>query len=184
MAFFALKPKYNSKRGAMTNRNRLSTTIIMAFSTAVLLLAGSSCYTIIRHPRITQNDHYQRPENNRCFDCHTENEVYRFHHPVNISRPPISWDDSHYDPWWYDGYWSDENIYDSQYRNTLRPGGSKAIGSDGRVRAVRPVSGEILPPSIKVDDSRNKQAPKEKKDETPASEKRKLRPKKKKKKDG
>jgi hypothetical protein len=153
----------------------------------VLLLAGSSCYTIVRHPRITQADHYQRPESNRCFDCHTENEVYGFHHPVNISRPPIGWDDSHYAPWWYDVYWSDDDTYGSQYRDMLRPGGSKAIGSDGRIRVVNPIPGETPPPSIKVDDGRNKEAPeknKEKKEETPASEKRKLRPKKKKQKDG
>ena len=184
MAFLTLKLNNNSKRGAMTNRNRWGTAIITAAGAAVLLLAGSSCYTIIRHPRITQDDSYQRPEHNRCFDCHTENEIYRFHHPANISRPPIGWDDSHYYPWWYDAYWSDDDSFGSQYRNTLRPTGGKAIGSDGQIRTVKPAGGETPPPNVKVEDSRTKEAAKKEKEATPASEKRKLRPKKKKQKDG
>jgi hypothetical protein len=110
--------------------------------------------------------------------------VYGYHHPVNISRSPIGWNDAHYIPWWYDLYWTDDDTYGSQYRNTLRPGGSKAIGNDGNIRAVKPAPGQTPPPSIKVDDGRDKESTKKKKDEKPASEKRKLRPKKKKEKDG
>jgi hypothetical protein len=48
----------------MTNRIRLRAIILIFAGMTVLLLAGSSCYTIIRHPRIAQADH-QRPEHCR-----------------------------------------------------------------------------------------------------------------------
>ena len=166
----------------MTNRNRLATIIITVVGAGVFLLTVSSCYTILRHPRIAQADH-QRPENNRCFDCHTEDEVYGYHYPVNIGRPPVDWHDTLYAPWWYDAYWSNDDTYGSRYRDTFRPGGNKSIGGNGGIRAIKPVPAETPPPSIRVDDGRN-DANKREKGETPDSDKRKLRPKKKKKKDG
>ena len=180
MIFLTSKKNNNSKRDAMTIRIRRATLILSGIGTCMLLLALSSCYTILRHPRITRAGH-QRPDNNRCFDCHTDEEIYYYHQPMTLGRPPVDWDDALYTPWWYDMYWSEDDPQGSRYRETFRPGGLKSIGPAGRIRSITPSPVEPPQPSLKVETDQD-DSDEKKKDDTPASEKRQLRPEKKKKK--
>jgi hypothetical protein len=170
----------NSKRDAMTIRIRRGALLLSGIGAFAALLVLSSCYTILRHPRIAEAD-YERPESNRCFDCHTDEEVYYFHYPANLGRAPVYWDDALYSPWWYNVYWSEEDTQATRYRDSLRPGGPKSIGSDGRIRTIKPLPMEPPPANANVEPDQN-QPEEKKKDEPPASEKRQLRPEKKKKK--
>jgi hypothetical protein len=72
-----------------------------------------ACYTLLQHPRLANMD-YSRPESDRCLDCHTASELWRFHHspstPVYAGTARSSWG-YYYDlPWWYDAYWDYDEV--------------------------------------------------------------------------
>ena len=165
----------------MTNRNYRPHWILLGLFLCAVLPVMSACYTIMRHPRIAEADH-QVTNNYRCLDCHTENEVYNYHHPITISRPPVDWDDALYAPWWYDAYWPDDNGSEKRYRDNLRPSGGRLPGGDTRIRTVKPPTITPPPADLKIDSDRKSSDEKRAK-ETPRSKERRLRPKKEKEKD-
>jgi hypothetical protein len=60
----------------MTSRYRL-TLIAVAIC---CVLAAPACYTLLEHPRLASLD-YQRPDDKRCANCHTSEEIWAFNNP-------------------------------------------------------------------------------------------------------
>lgn len=102
----------------------------------LLALALPACYTILKHPRLDPGA-YDSYEPNRCYQCHSEDDLWRFHH-----RPGSRlWGRSYYDPWgyyydtpwWYDYLWYYEAPEGTEtvplHRRSLRPRRSREKSS-------------------------------------------------------
>ena len=87
----------------MTIRYRLLLTAVIVSSAAAI----PACYTIMEHPRLAKLD-YARPEEKRCSNCHSNEEIWAFNNP---SKKPThqsystAWIKYYDTPWWYDKKW-------------------------------------------------------------------------------
>jgi hypothetical protein len=166
----------------MTNRIHKTFLLLTTLTALLLILAASSCYTILRHPRIVEAG-YERPSGGQCSTCHSDEEIWQFHHPHTRYYDPHfdGWQSFYYLPWWYDDYWFYADSEDPEtiplLRRSLRPKESKRNDVEIFRDNTRPISGKEKYSSPVGND-------KEKKDsEKKSSEKRSVRPKRKKKKD-
>jgi hypothetical protein len=157
---------------------------------AALLCAIPSCYTILKHPTVLEED-YTQAETQRCTDCHYESDLWHYNHPHTPFRSGIGYRDPwvrYYDiPWWYESSWFYNDVKNPEtmplHERTLRPGEDKSPISPGHGEFIGP------PPSQKPGVSTVKtkiETKDEKKDDAESSTKdetRSIRPSKKKKKD-
>ena len=116
----------------------------------LLLVFLPACYTILKHPRLEQ-EQYETYQPRRCYQCHSEDELWRFHH-----RPGFRlWGRSYYDPWgyfydvpwWYDYLWYYEPPGGGEtvplHRKSLRP---RRYREKGTVIE----GGELMGPGVKA----------------------------------
>jgi hypothetical protein len=79
-------------------------------SVAALLLitaTAPACYTLLKHPRLASLD-YERPGSNRCIECHSSADIWKFNHSKNMRTHNGTGGDwsAYYDvPWWYERRW-------------------------------------------------------------------------------
>ncbi|MCK4774104.1 MAG: hypothetical protein KAT30_04940 [Candidatus Krumholzibacteria bacterium] len=81
--------------------------LVAALLSATVL---SGCYTLLKHPRLAHMD-YQRPDDKRCANCHSSEEIWSFNHaPGTPSYAGYSgkWADYYDIPWWYQRVWDFE----------------------------------------------------------------------------
>jgi hypothetical protein len=87
----------------MTIRCRFILTAVIVSSAAAI----PACYTIMDHPRLASLD-YARPDDNRCSNCHSNEEIWAFNNPSKKpTHESYSWAwIKYYDTaWWYDKKW-------------------------------------------------------------------------------
>ena len=87
-------------------KTRRTVSIAAAAVWAALLIPA--CYTLVSHPRV-KHDAYEEVSDRRCSQCHSDTEVWSYHHPpkhfyVYDERYP-AWGQYYNVPWWYNGYW-------------------------------------------------------------------------------
>ncbi|NIM19496.1 MAG: hypothetical protein GTO51_03845 [Candidatus Latescibacteria bacterium] len=155
------------------------------FSVLILVLTVSSCYTILRHPRIAEAD-YERPSGVRCITCHTEDEMWQFHRPSTRYIYYPGWQYYYDTPWWYDSYWYHTDPVDPE-TVPLRWRSFRATRDKGGDSGIRPgtLRGQTGNTKLKSpDDAENKEKGSEGDKNKSKSDKRSIRPTKKKKKDG
>jgi len=103
--------KCNRYKGLLTNRIRGGFPVLFLIAAiAALLLGTSSCYTLLKHPRVAQTE-YEHDENmdSGCLSCH---DYYAIYPPA--PRPP------RLPPWWLDHEWGNE-LETVPIREGLRP---------------------------------------------------------------
>jgi hypothetical protein len=87
----------------MTIRCRFLLTAVFASGIAAL----PACYTIADHPRLARLN-YARPDDNRCANCHSDEEIWAFNNPTgqpthkSFSRAWMRYYDT---AWWYGKRW-------------------------------------------------------------------------------
>jgi hypothetical protein len=94
-------------------------------------LASPACYTLIKHPRV-ETATYEEVQDNRCTSCHSDDEIWGYHHPpaqrVYSLGQDGSWEYYYAVPWWYDSYWyfvPSESGTPPLHGRDLRPGTEK-----------------------------------------------------------
>lgn len=86
----------------VTQRSRILAGVIALV--AMMLLPA--CYTLFRHPRLSQLN-YRRPDSSRCQACHATDDLWKYTHPWSQRRPDrvASWAEFYDLPWWFEGRW-------------------------------------------------------------------------------
>jgi hypothetical protein len=160
---FQLLYKFNRNKAVLTNRIRTHLVVFPLILAAVVVLCGtSSCYTILKHPRVTQLPYDEDPMDVGCLSCHDD----IIHPPPRPIRPP---------PWWLDHEWGNE-LETVPIRPGLRPDKGKIDDPPHKIPLDPPSGVKIRPGDpVKKDDADNKKEKQDSKDRT-------IRPKKPKKK--
>ena len=102
---------------------KLHRRILMVIAVLATATVTPACYTLLRHPRVLRVAQYEDVEDQRCKNCHAEEEVWGYHHSphhyyVYDARYP-AWGVFYDIPWWYNANW----YYDqSQPAATTPPG--------------------------------------------------------------
>jgi hypothetical protein len=160
----------------MTKRTRFLPVLI----TGVALTATPACYTLLKHPKVKRVV-YEDVDDNRCSTCHSEQEVWGFHHPPNRTYPDSGYDAwwNYYEvPWWYNSYWyydPDGPVTIPLPERQLRPGEEKDLGTTTTGGGTGGTTRVKLPTSPSGGDTKTKA-----KNDDNESKKRTVRPKKKK----
>ncbi len=123
--------------------NGIHKRFFLVLAVIAIVLTACSCYTILRHPTIIEED-YEMPSDDRCTTCHTEDEIWGFHHPGTRYWDPVfpGYRDILDVPWWYDDYWFYTDFDDTEsvpiYRRSLRPEQDKGVNQGIRTGTFRP----------------------------------------------
>jgi hypothetical protein len=169
----------------MPNRFRALPIVFSAAGAFIVVLVFSSCYTLLKHPPLS-DVHDEQESLGQCANCHSEEDIWYYHHPSTrhfyIDSGYPSWY-YYYDlPWWYDAYWpyTDENLPETVpiYRRSLRSTGDKQEGLIGP--PIQPPIQAQPPQSPLKAKPKSKPEPTEKQE----TKRKSIRPKKKKKEDG
>jgi len=128
-------------------------------------LAVSSCYTLLKHPKVKRGA-YEEVSDNRCNGCHYEDELWAYHHPPNHpSAYPSGWAQYYLVPWWYDAYWHFEPAEGTTIpvpARRIRPDADDHLATPGGAIAApvsnvtSPATAEGQPDKGKNDDSSSK----------------------------
>ncbi|MFH1755528.1 MAG: hypothetical protein ABIA59_07470 [Candidatus Latescibacterota bacterium] len=143
--------KCNRNKAGLTNRIHIHLlAAILIGAAGAVVLSTASCYTILKHPRVTEAG-YESPSEYSCLSCHTSYELDMiFHPPV---RPPSR------QPWWIDHDWGNETET-LPIREGIRPSPGKIDDPPLKIKPISGPSGKIKTgdPVVeeKSDDSKEK----------------------------
>ncbi|GEM_PF-6475655 len=115
--------------------------LFSAVVSLAVVFAIPACYTLLKHPTVLEDD-YSRAETNNCGSCHSETDLWGYHHPRDAYYPGGGYYDEwlyYYEmPWWFESYWFYDRGNGSEsvplHQRSLRPDGVK--GSTTRVRGT------------------------------------------------
>ena len=114
------------------------------------VVASPACYTLLKHPKV-KRDVYEEVADNRCTNCHYEDELWAFHHPPNHpSAYPVGWDEYYLVPWWYDAYWHFEpggGVTVPVQSRRIRPGANNLTTTPGGAVSTTPIKATSASPA-------------------------------------
>jgi hypothetical protein len=125
--------KFNRNKVVLTNRiHTCFTALPLIAATLALMLGSSSCYTLLKHPRVATSEYdHEESMDAGCLSCHDHYDIW-----PPVPRPPRQ------PPWWLDHDWGNE-LETVPIREGLRP-------TPGKIDEDPPLKIPLPPPGIKI----------------------------------
>jgi len=125
------------------NKTFLGAVIIIT----VISMTLTGCYTLLKHPRITESDDYTEYSN--CAQCHGQ-----FIHPSPFDRYYYAgiWSDYYYFPWWYEHVW--DSYYDinpAPRREIIRRNTSRTSSFSNPAQSMGTTRAKVINPGSAAD---------------------------------